>query len=336
MPPRSRIAFAPLDLDAARRALADGKNVRVGIVPMGLFPSGGSGRLRAIGDPATEGEEFLHVEVTLAGSKDVIPFAPGDLTPIKRGQAEPEPVRSAKPATPVRAARTAIAPRAASALRSVSAVAAPPTLAAVPALPLMPIVPAQPLSGSTSRPSLNAVPDQKLATPARLHAAGALTATSDPAAPKSAAPHSTAPKSAAPHSTAPKSAAPKSVSPTTGVAAATEVATGSPGTEPRSNQPAKKNSRGKRLPVIITLSTTGVENTAWQIEARQGTKIVVRAATVAPTRAAELVATLNNESLTDYVAGVLAEHRKHVQERADHLAAALAIAQAELDQYPQS
>lgn len=79
MPPRRPARPAPPDIDALRRALAGGKIVRVGIAPSDQFPEGVTGRVRSIGDPATDGDEFLLVEVPVNGAKDVLPFAPADL-----------------------------------------------------------------------------------------------------------------------------------------------------------------------------------------------------------------------------------------------------------------
>jgi hypothetical protein len=85
--------------------------VRVGILPTHQFPDGGAGRVRNVADPAVAGAEFVEVEVVIGGVKDVIPFAPADLTPIKRGQAAPVAQTVARRA-PTRAARSA-RPRAA-------------------------------------------------------------------------------------------------------------------------------------------------------------------------------------------------------------------------------
>ena len=84
MPPRSRTTAPPLDIDDARRRLADGKIVRVGIGRSAHFPEGGTGRIRFIGDPETDGEEFVQVEVLVNGTKDVLPFTPADLSPVRR------------------------------------------------------------------------------------------------------------------------------------------------------------------------------------------------------------------------------------------------------------
>lgn len=93
MPPRRPARPTPPDIEALRGALARGKIVRVGIAPSGQFPEGVTGRVRSIGDPATDGDEYVMVEVPVGGSKDVLPFAPGDLqsAPSRRSPAGGRP-----------------------------------------------------------------------------------------------------------------------------------------------------------------------------------------------------------------------------------------------------
>lgn len=94
MPPRRRAtAPEPLDIDHVRADLAAGKAVRVAIASSAQFPDGASGRVRGLGDPEVVGPEFVEVEVTVNGVKDVVPFAPGDLAP-------PAPRRRTGPAAP--------------------------------------------------------------------------------------------------------------------------------------------------------------------------------------------------------------------------------------------
>ncbi len=93
MPPRRPTRPAPPDPETLRADLARGKIVRVGIAPSDQFPDGVTGRVRRIGDPAIDGDEFLYVEVLLGGAKDVLPFAPKDLigAPSRRKTAAPKP-----------------------------------------------------------------------------------------------------------------------------------------------------------------------------------------------------------------------------------------------------
>lgn len=84
MPPRRRPVQLALDVDKLRSALDAGKLVRVLIAPSGQFPEGATGRVRSIGNPAVDGDEFLAVEVGAGSSRDVLPFAPSDLQPYSR------------------------------------------------------------------------------------------------------------------------------------------------------------------------------------------------------------------------------------------------------------
>ncbi len=110
MPPRRRAPTPiPIDVEAVRRKLAEGKIVRVGISRSAQFPDGGTGRVRRVGDPAVDGEEFIQVELTLNGTKDTLPFTPTDLTPATRAAPAVAPSATstrgptAKTATPPRA-----------------------------------------------------------------------------------------------------------------------------------------------------------------------------------------------------------------------------------------
>jgi len=87
MPPRRpAVGPVPIDVDAMRSALAAGKIVRVGISRSAQFPEGAIGRVKGMGYPATDGEEFIQVEVNLNGTRDVLPFTAADLTPATRSR----------------------------------------------------------------------------------------------------------------------------------------------------------------------------------------------------------------------------------------------------------
>jgi hypothetical protein len=109
MPPRRRAPIPiPIDVEAVRRKLAEGKIVRVGISRSAQFPDGGTGRVRRVGDPSVDGEEYIQVELTLNGTKDTLPFMPTDLTPATRSgpaavpavAGRPSPARGVPPKTP--------------------------------------------------------------------------------------------------------------------------------------------------------------------------------------------------------------------------------------------
>jgi hypothetical protein len=97
-----------------------------------------------------------------------------------------------------------------------------------------------------------------------------------------------------------------------------------------------KGPRGQRRsqPVSITIATTDAEPTQWRIEARIGARVVLRSGSVSPARVWELVGQLADETLITAVGGILDEHRKAAQARADALATELAQDRAELEALP--
>ncbi len=105
MPPRRRASGPPpIDVEAIRSKLAEGKIVRVGITRSAQFPEGGTGRVRSVGDPEVDGDEYVRVELSLNGTRDILPFTPADLTPAVRGRPPAQfPVTSVRP-TPGRPA----------------------------------------------------------------------------------------------------------------------------------------------------------------------------------------------------------------------------------------
>ncbi|RIJ77108.1 hypothetical protein D1871_09125 [Nakamurella silvestris] len=246
MPPRRKRLEPAIDVDALRAAFTAGKVVRIGIAQSSQFPEGGVGRVRAVGDPAVDGEEYIQVEVNVGGGKDTVPFSPADLVPVQRGK-----------------------------------------LAAVPPPAPEPVVVPAPVPDGPS-----------WANPERL-----VTATKPAAAPKPKAP-------------------------VDGGAAATPAPPAKPARAENSR------ARGKRAPVTITISTNGEDNLGWQVHAQQGSRTVVKATAVAPVKAWELVSGLGNADLTEFVAGILAEHRANTEAKAARLAEELAAIQAELAGYP--
>ncbi len=100
MPPRRRAAAPPpIDVEAVRTKLAEGKIVRVGITRSAQFPDGGTGRIRHVGNPEVDGDEYVQVELSLNGTRDILPFTPADLTPAVRGRPPAQfPVASARSA----------------------------------------------------------------------------------------------------------------------------------------------------------------------------------------------------------------------------------------------
>lgn len=244
MPPRRRTtAPEPLDIDRLRADLAAGRTVRVAIASSAQFPDGASGRVRGVGDPEVVGPEFVEVEVTVNGVKDVVPFAPADLAP---------PTARRRPGPADQSGDPAPAPLPAQ--RIPAAVAPSPALRPLPAAP-----PPPPLTPERADPT--------------------------PAAAKPAA---------ARRSTAAR--------------------------------PGKA--------ISVTVATSDADPTVWRVEARIGSRVVLKPTPISPARAWDLVQALDNEPLSAAVGAVLEQHRQATQARAQALAAELQALQAELAALP--
>ena len=81
MPPRRRKASGLTEEDVARlrSQLADGRRPRVALSGP-QFEAGASGSVVRIGDPATDGADFLTVRVKVNGVTDELAFAPAELS----------------------------------------------------------------------------------------------------------------------------------------------------------------------------------------------------------------------------------------------------------------
>lgn len=142
MPPRRRAAAPiPIDVEAVRRKLAEGKIVRVGISRSAQFPEGGTGRVRHVGSPEVDGEEYVQVELSLNGTRDILPFTPADLTPATRAKPPAEPA-VAPPSARTRPSRPAATGRPTPTNTSGPPVTPPPTHVPSDAAPAQPIPPA--------------------------------------------------------------------------------------------------------------------------------------------------------------------------------------------------
>lgn len=223
---------APLDPEVLRVQVAANKLVRVAVAPSAQFPDGTVGRVRRVGDPAVDGDEFLFVEVSVDGTKDVLPFAPADLGPVgSRSKAAPAPA-------PVKAE---------------------------------PVKPEPPTTRPLPRPTVS----------------------SPPPAPSTPAP------------------------------------------VPRPARPASKQGRKPSPPVTVTLVSTD-EPGQWRVDAKVGTKSVVKAATVPAARLWDMVQLLDSPPLAEAVRTHLDEQRRVAGERAERLRAELAAVQAELEALPRA
>jgi len=268
MPPRRRApAPPPIDIEAVRRKLDEGKIVRVGISKSAQFPDGGTGRVRRVGDPSVDGDEYVQVELSLNGTRDVLPFTPGDLTPATRAKV------AAVPRDPSTAVTVTSHPHRVTSASSTAVHRA---------------------SASASAASGQPVSGPPIASEASEHTSGDSSAT--------------------------ESARPR--------------ANERPPAGPSAARGKGSRSGKKSPPVAITIATTDTEPPQWKIEARVGSRVVLRSGSVAPARVWELVRQLDEETLTSTVGGILDEQRRSAQARADALAAELAQVRAELEALP--
>lgn len=82
------------------------------------------------------------------------------------------------------------------------------------------------------------------------------------------------------------------------------------------------------------MATNDAEPTAWRVEARIGSRVVIKPTPLSPARAWDLVQSLDNEPLSTAVGAVLDQHRQATQARAQALAAELQALHAELAALP--
>lgn len=247
---------ALLDPEDLRTQVAANKLVRVAVAPSAQFPEGTVGRVRRVGDPASDGDEFVFVEVTMDGTKDVVPFALSDLGPTgARGKA-------AKPA-------------------------ARPTVKAVPAEPV-----------ATTRP----MPRPAVSGP-------------PPAAPAPSTRAAAAPPADGPAGTP------------------TRPAESRPAESRPAARSTTKQAKRSSPPVTVTLMSTE-EPGQWRVDAKVGTRSVVKAATVPAARLWDMVQLLDSPPLAEAVRSHLDEQRRVAGERAARLRAELEAVQAELAALP--
>jgi len=307
MPPRRRTAPPPIDVDDLRARLDQGKIVRVAIAHSAQFPEGTVGRVRSLGDPDVDGDEFIHVELSVNGTRDLLPFAPADLTAparasaVKNGSAAGS-TNGSKPATN----------GAAGAGRGHS-VAGP--AAAPPGEPLVgPAAPAGSANGSATSTNgaapVNGGPGHgatSLPSPTASPVNGATAPGGGPAPAVDRIFFGATPPKTAPETTP----------------------------RPKAVRTAKPTAKRRGPAVAISIGTTDTDPPHWRLEAKVGAKVVVRNGSVPPARVWELVGMLGDETLTRAVGTVLDEQRQAAQPRADALAAELAAVQAELAELPE-
>lgn len=86
-------ALTDADVTALRAQLERGAHPRV------RLRAGGTGTVVGVGDPATDGPEYLKVKVTLNGTRDTLPFAPEDLASTASSPTAAAPAAPTKAAT---------------------------------------------------------------------------------------------------------------------------------------------------------------------------------------------------------------------------------------------
>jgi hypothetical protein len=299
MPPRRRTTAPPIDVEDLRARLDQGKIVRVAIANSAQFPEGAVGRVRSLGDPDVDGDEYIHVELSVNGMKDLLPFAPGDLTAPARASA----VKAGSTGTPKAVSNGAA---------NGAAVATAP-----PGEPL--IAPAVSVNGSAT-PTNGAV---------RVNGGPSHGATNG--APSPSAPSAPAPSNGA---TAPRGGPAPAVDRIFFGATPPQPATEST-PRPKAARTAKPTTKRRGPAVAISIGTTDTDPPHWRLEAKVGAKVVVRNGSVPPARVWELVGMLGDEALSRAVGTVLDEQRQAAQSRADALAAELAAVRAELAELPE-
>ena len=313
MPPRRRTAPPPIDVEDLRSRLDQGKIVRVAIAHSAQFPEGAVGRVRSLGDPVVDGDEFIHVELSVNGVKDLLPFAPADLTAPARASAVRNGTNGAAKAVPSGASAAAAN---GSPNGSRNGATHPTVAAAPPGEPLVAPAPPAP-AGSGLSPVAGAGSSGSGVNGSALNGAGTngVRANGSPGGGPAPAVDRIFFGGPAQPPAAEPAGRPKSARPA---------------------KPATKTAAKRRGPsVAISVGTTDTDPPQWRLEAKVGAKVVVRNGSVPPARVWELVGLIGDEALSRAVGTVLDEQRQAAQSRADALAAELAAVQAELADLPE-
>lgn len=332
MPPRRRTAPPPIDVEDLRSRLDQGKIVRVAIAHSAQFPEGTLGRVRSLGDPAVDGDEFIHVELSVNGMKDLLPFAPGDLAAPTRASAVKSSATKAvsNGSSPGRSNGSANGAGNGASPVAGNAAAPPGEPLIAPAAAPAPTTPAPAATASAPAPAAPVGPSGSAVNGAAATVNGAAATVNGAGANGSAAHGAMA-----------------NGSPGGGPAPAVDrVFFGGPAqpatADPRPKAPrptakaATKPAAKRRGPAVaISIGTTDTDPPQWRLEAKVGAKVVVRNGSVPPARVWELVGMLGDETLSRAVGTVLDEQRQAAQSRADALAAELAAVQAELAELPE-
>jgi hypothetical protein len=139
MAPRRKAGLDAEAINTLQGRLADGKRPRVQLSDPS-FPVGTAGTVVRIGDPASDGADYITVRVSVNGVADELAFSPLELElPGNKGKATPAkapaPRRTATPraATPRAATPRAVTPQAAPPQTAPPRTATPPPTAPAPA-----------------------------------------------------------------------------------------------------------------------------------------------------------------------------------------------------------
>lgn len=83
-----------------------------GATPRIRLRAGGTGTVVSVGDPDQDGPEYIHVKVTLNGTRDTLPFAPEDLASTSRSTPAKGKAAAGPPASPPPTAAPPVKPKA--------------------------------------------------------------------------------------------------------------------------------------------------------------------------------------------------------------------------------
>jgi hypothetical protein len=153
MAPRRKPGLDAETIAGLQTRLAEGKRPRVTLIDPS-FPAGTTGSVVRVGDPTTDGADYITVRVAVNGATDELPFSPGELelpgrkaSPAKATRSRLAPTKAAA----ARAAATSPPPMTPSTTTPSTTVqsASAPTPPPAPSLPPTSTAPAAPSTGPT-------------------------------------------------------------------------------------------------------------------------------------------------------------------------------------------
>lgn len=300
MPPRRRASgLTDEEVARLRDQLAEGRRPRVALSGP-QFEAGASGSVIRIGDPATDGADFLTVRVKVNGVTDELAFAPSELSTGRPRTKAAEPGRPASARTRRGPASPASAP---------SGAAAAPSGAAP----------------SGTAPSGTA-PTART-TPSDSTSAGTAADRTAPSGAASSGAASSGAASSAPSRTA---AAKKAAQPASRPAQP-KPATAATGTPPAPAARGGSAGRRRRAPAAPTVSVTiSSSGAAWSVTASRGARTIVKNAPITPGAVTALADLLGQPGVSEAVAEINEAAREQARQRAEQLRAELSDLEAVL------